>query len=158
MLDKIVKLLSPPSFPDREKNRTARILHTILFATVPITFLSLAANIIASQVTLSFILPLIGQLIAFIFNKKGYVRITTVSLLSLSSIVILLSAWFSDGIHDSGLIYLATIVFVAGSLLGTRAIVIFGITNVVGVALIYLGELTGFIVKLPDDHLISTLR
>ncbi|MCB8976712.1 MAG: response regulator [Ardenticatenaceae bacterium] len=156
MQEILLKLFAPPSFPDQEKTRAARLLHVILTATLALTFLSILPMIILHDVfsllTLAAALP--AATIAIIFNKKGYVRLTAAVYLGFIYIVVFVMSWFSGGLLSGALIFLTALIFVAGSILGTQLASLFGVASIAAMILMYLGEAGRYItIDSAEDHL-----
>ena len=157
MFEKITQLLSPPTFEDREKNRASKMLHTILLASVLITFFALiVTGALIPQNLVFVIMAFIGQILGLNFNRRGYVRETAILYLTIFFLVIVATAWSTGGLLGGTLVFLTTMTFVAGSILGTRAIFYHGLIAILGIAFIYISERIGLFVVEPGDTLANS--
>ncbi|MAU00890.1 MAG: hybrid sensor histidine kinase/response regulator [Anaerolineaceae bacterium] len=146
MLLSVVRLFSVPTFKDREKDRAAKMLHTILCASAILTILLIPVMGFLDVFNLqSCLIALVGEIAAIYLNKKGYVRQTAVAYTAFTMLVILYTAWFAGGLLSGGTIFLIALVFVTGSILGTRAAVIYSVVATSGLTFIYYGEIVGFV-------------
>jgi signal transduction histidine kinase/FixJ family two-component response regulator len=151
MLTAIKEYFSPPTFVDRELERSARMLHVILLASLLllIVFIVPMAIWVNLQNAAIFGLVFAGAFTAFLLNKRGYVRPTAAVYLGFVYIIIMTVAMFTDGLLSGGLIFLVAMVFVAGSILGTWLAALYGGASIAGLVLLYVGELGGHV---ASDH------
>ncbi len=156
---KVAELTSAPSFQDREKDQGAKMLHAILMASVilcvlcipPVLFLD-TFGMVEIGVSLS------GMVTAIYFNKKGYVRQTAFIYTFFILVVILTSSWFAGGLLSGGPIFLTTLIFLVGSILGTRVAVVYAVIGILGMGLVYLGEVRGILPSPPINLMPSSVN
>ncbi|MBK7895319.1 MAG: response regulator [Candidatus Promineifilaceae bacterium] len=151
---KLIRQLTPPNFPDREKNFSAMALHTILTASVFLTLFSILPAIYAnpaSTVVIMAILP--AQIVGIHFNRKGFVRETAVGYLAIVSLTILTASWFSGGVLGGGTIFFVPLVFVAGLILGNRSGAYYGLLCTIILVVLYVGQVLGYVQPLSTNPL-----
>jgi GAF domain-containing protein len=133
-------LLTPPVLPDAERNRVARIVHTVLLITISATLLAYLTLLLFDNPWPAFIgisSVLVSELIAFALLRSGRERAAALILVTglwLSSAGI---ALISEGVANSGFIALILAVIIAGLTLGARAGLLFAaFSTVTGFALL----------------------
>lgn len=152
MLNDFTKLLSAPTFQNHEKNRAAKMLYTFLVASLAILLLAIPVALpLRLANSFQVLSSLAANLLAIYFIRKGFVRQTAVVYTLFIFIVILVSSWFTGGLLSGTPIFLTILIFLVGSVLGTRAAIIYGSAAVGGILAIYVGEIAGFIRELPDE-------
>lgn len=157
----VKEFFSPPTFSDPEKNRSARMLHVILLASLWMLILFIVPMAIWIDLWNAsiFAAVFLGALTAFLLNKRGHVRSTAAVYLSFVYIIIIAVAMFTDGLLSGGLIFLVAMVFVAGAILGTRLAALYGTVSIGGLILLYIGESGGYVATghVHDAHSSSIL-
>lgn len=147
MFKKIVEFLRPPSFPDEEKTRLARILYTIQIALVAAALLAAFSSFRLDQSS-SVQGLLAACFVIFLtiwLTQKGYLRLASWVMLVATTISVTYLLFVGQGIHDISMMLLPLVV-IMGSLLFNR--LEFGILNVVvfsGVIFIVHAEVSGTI-------------
>ncbi|GJM40814.1 MAG: hypothetical protein DHS20C20_10960 [Ardenticatenaceae bacterium] len=146
MLLTLIHFFSPPNFQNREKNFSAKALHTILTASFFLSLVSLIPATFVNPVSpLIIAITLLAQISGIYFNKKGYVRQTAVTYLAIISFSILVTSWIFGGIPGGSVFLFVPLIFVAGLILGTRFSIGYSLFCTVLLAILYFGEVQGFI-------------
>lgn len=142
------KLLSPPVFPDEEKTRLARLLHTILLVLVGGTLGTyLAALSTANPLAVVFAVSimLVLELVVFTLLRLGQVRPAAALLASGLWLTLVSLSVIAAGISNAPFIALIIVVVIAGLLLGGRTGVFFALlSSIAGLVLLFL-ELIGLL-------------
>ena len=157
MQEKIRELLKPPAFEDQEKTLASKMLHIILLSSIVISTITLVLLIFVQPVVVPTVLvSIISETIAFIFNKKGYTKQTGFIYISFIFLVILQNVWSNGGLFGASPILLIAIVFVAGIVLGNRAVAIYTSITLITLVIIYFAQLNGML-PLPPGNAESRL-
>jgi GAF domain-containing protein len=147
MLSGFKKLLRPPVFDDLEMAARARSIHSILLATMALTFLFLLY---------AFFFPPQGQLIiaiitlAFEFGllvlvQARHIKLASGILTSLLWVAIVLEISLYGGIRDTGFGVFAAIILIAGLTLGTYGSFLFAALTLVASAGLAFAESQGYL-------------
>ena len=153
MLKRIRQFFSPPLFPgDEDKNRTARVLNTLLVTTMAF-FVFLAGVAVpfffASKLYNLLILVVLFLLtgIARALMQRGHIRLASMVFVSTLWSVFTIFLSFSGGVSTIVAIFYVVNTVVAGLLLGMRAALVHSIAcSLVGLGLVIL-EANGY--RLP---------
>ena len=133
------------------------MFHIILLASVILTLLGMIIMVMVEPGNLPILIfSFVGQLIAFVLNKKGYVRLSATSYMAYIFVITMTAIWFSGGLQGGGPIFLVTIVFIAGAILGTRTAIAFGFAAVLGLVMVYFGESAGYVAILQGASLTNS--
>jgi anti-anti-sigma regulatory factor len=169
MLIRIRQLLAAPVFDDEEKTRTARVLNAVLLTllvTAVLTVILIVMSLLYGppiEFSSAFTL-LAGVVLAvaigglLILARRGYVRLTSIVLLSL--LWLFMTAWICgvSGIaSDSSPLEYALIIVLAGLLLGGRGAVVFTLISALAVAGAFYIEISGLIKIAHDDAVIMDM-
>jgi len=152
MLDSIKKLLAPPTFKDEEKTRIARMLNIILLAITLLVGVLVVVRIIESGGVIDEAIITNGSLIfiAVVLQfvmRRGYIRLASYLLVSLSWVALTYQAGSTDGIRDTAFIAYFVVILTANLLLGWRAGAIFFGMSVVAAWTFAYAEEQGHIVS-----------
>jgi anti-anti-sigma regulatory factor len=154
MWEKFRIWLHPPEFKDENRTRVARLLNAILMV-------FLVATAIAAVV-----IPLVnpgGSLVAvfglaavsvalLIFIRGGdyrYVQIGSIVLVTATWAFTTFNGWVDGGIRNMATTMYYATVAMAGVLLGTAGVIIFGVLSLLGAWVVYYGEISGMIAFAP---------
>lgn len=132
MLLTIRQFLTPPVFDDEEQTRVARLLNSILWAVIVIgTLYTIVAPIILGQY---FSAALTGtivviSIIARQLMIRGFVRLASIILLIVFSVILTISIIISDGTLGASFFSLVLTTVIAGVLLGGRGAYTLAVIN-----------------------------
>ncbi len=131
------QILAPPVFPeDQDKTRSAAIVNAIGWITMFILVAVLLTRIIQSRDLylpgVNLVLIVVGIVIALMLylNRKGYVRIASVILVSTVWIGLSYIAWIADGIRDVTFFGYTIPILMAGLLLSWQGIIVFTLASI----------------------------
>ena len=142
-MNQLIQWLHPPQFVDEYKNYQARLLHTLLLVSFPVTA---TINLIAllstsfpyrniALVSTSFLM--VSAIGIFWLAHRGHARLASFILVSILWIITATTAPFFGGIEGASFAGLITLITVAVALLGARAGIIMAIANmIVGITII----------------------
>jgi len=140
------RLLSPSIYPEEEKNRTARLLNTVLLllmvATIFVYFTMFATeNRLAVFIATSAMLLM--ETISFLLLRTGRLRAASVTLCVGLWVVLAVISVNAEGVSNVPFIALVLIVTMAGLLLGGKVSVIFAALNGIFGLILLIAELNG---------------
>lgn len=143
MLTRFKSLLTAPTFADEERTHAARLLNSILWATLLITSLyAIGVGLAGEAVVLRLSLVGVGLTLEvgiLWLLRRGLIRFAGFLFASATWLLLILSAYFFGGVRDPNFSALVVVILIAGLLLGRGAGVLFaGLSMAAGLALLYL--------------------
>ncbi len=142
MIDQILQFLTPPIFEDKDKTRTAGLLHTILL----IILAALAIIFIIEPFFVTNPIPIwvieTGQTVpvvsSIILMRRGYVRLASILLALTIWVGVTIANFVLGGLNSAAPINYIPVIIIAGLLLGGRAALGFaGLTAITGAVMLY---------------------
>ncbi len=148
MLNRIRRWLAPPTFADdAEKNRVARLAHTILLAMAIMVNLAFVLVVVALRtyvlmgaIYVSLLIPI---LVALFVLHRGYVRAAALLTTIMLWLVLVIMGYLFGGVVNTSFIAVTLVIIIAALLLGARAAVILAVVSIVGVTLTFVSEVIG---------------
>src|SRR5688500_12619560 len=121
-----------PRFDDEDATRAAAVMHVVLLVSFGLSVIVLSSIFFVGPLrpTLvpSSVVLVGGELALLLANWRGYTRFACWTYIAILGAIILVAGWFSAGIYGSGVASFATLVVVAGLVLGPReAFVVAGV-------------------------------
>ncbi len=158
MLVQLKNLLSAPVFPDDQETRTAALLHTILLVLLAATLVGTVAFILAStenwliSVIMAVVLSLaIVGLMGLL--RSGRVRLAGLILCLVLWVVITTLLYLSGrGMRGSLTVSYLLITTIAGALLGSGGIILFGLGGLLAVGGFYYAEISELMTVTMPPH------
>lgn len=152
----IKRIWAPPVFEDEEKNWTAKILHitvlvgiAVLAAVIIISLIQSGFVFDNSRIVYKILLPLLLPILMIM--RWGYVRVASLTLVTVLWVILTLQAWSAGGIRDAAFIAYIIVILFANLLLGWKAGLAFaGLVILSGWSLAH-AETIGVIPVVIDD-------
>lgn len=132
----IYKFFAAPVFADENKSSTAKLLNTILLASIGFNLLNVIASLVFANsgfvgAGLNIAL-LVLQIALLVLLRLGHVQIVSIILVSLCWVVIFYAAYDTGGILNPVYAAQAGVIVMAGLLVSRRAIVVFAVLSILG--------------------------
>lgn len=147
MLKKLVKLFYPPTFPDEEKTRLARILYTIQIALVAAALLAAFSSFRLGQGSAMQTL-LAACFIIFLtiwLTQRGFLRLASWVMLISTTISLTYLLYVGQGIHDISMMLFPMVVIMGSLLFNRLEFAILNMAVFAGVVFIVHAEVSGAI-------------
>lgn len=146
MINKIYSQLasffSPPTFSNKEKNRQAKLLNTVLLMTIIVlVFYIFAGALLGTRASIWVAAVLITVIALWLALRQGYFKIAGWTLLLVIWGLITAMAWQFGGIRDGSFISYVPLILFAGLMYGVRASVMVAVVSIAsGLLLAYAEE------------------
>ncbi len=138
--------VSPPTFPENERNHLALLTHTVLMLTVAFTLLGSLAALFASVSVLGAILPSAGivlmELFALYLLGQGRVQVAAWMLASFLWLGLVIVVMLMGGFVAGTLPLLLVVVLIAALTVGPRANLVFTMATLVFISGLFVLEIT----------------
>lgn len=135
------EVFAPPFFEDGEKTRIAALLNSILWAMIMICALYSIFALISLGQPFSALLTMALVIAGFFLRAllaRGWIKLTSISLLTIINLILILSIAISGGITGASYFSLITTIVLAGLLLGGRgAFLMAAINTLVGFVFLF---------------------
>ncbi|MEJ2749601.1 MAG: ATP-binding protein [Anaerolineae bacterium] len=150
----IQRLSKPPSHPDPQQNRLARVLHYTLLIGI---FLAGSYCLLAWTTTKGPFSVVIGGVatavytLLFIILRSGRIRFVSVALVLSSYLALMISLFVNGGLRDEAGLVLISLLALTGFFFGKRGMLILGITTIILFIVLFATERAGILVE--NEHL-----